>query len=267
MHGPIPETDWNAYKPARMAEMVEDAGIAKTRLPFGQLLSLAVLAGAFIALGGAFYLAVLTGVEEVTGPVRFAGGVAFSLGLILVIVGGAELFTGNALMVMALVDGRIPPSALLRNWAIVFLGNAIGAGLVVGLCYSADMLQGDFGAVARKATEAKFALSTNAAVARGILCNALVCLAVWLTFSARTAAGKVLVIILPIAGFVAMGMEHSIANLFLLPAGLLAGAEGGTREVLFNLFPVTVGNIIGGAGGVAVFYWVAYRSGADRPAA
>ena len=265
MSGQIQDIDGNAYRPARIAELVEEAGVAKAHLPFVQLLCLAVLAGAFIALGGAFYLAVLSGVDDITGPVRLAGGIAFSLGLILVIVGGAELFTGNALMVMALVDRRISFVHLMRNWGIVFLGNAVGAWMILGLCQSAGLVTGDFAEIARKVTEAKFQLSTNAAVARGILCNALVCLAVWLSFSARTAAGKVLVIILPIAGFVVLGLEHSIANLFLLPLGLLAGAEGGVREVLLNLFPVTVGNIIGGAGGVAFFYWVAYGHG-GKPA-
>ena len=252
------ETDWNAYKPARIAELVEEAGVAKARLPFAPLLFLAILAGAHISFGGAFYLAVLAGAEEITGLVRFAAAIAFSLGLILVIVGGAELFTGNALMVMALVDGRIPFLLLIRNWAIVFLGNAIGAGLILGLCYSGGMIAGDFGEVARRVAEGKLALTPNAGVARGILCNALVCLAVWLSFAARTAAGKVLVIILPIAAVVTWGLEHSIANLFLVPLGLLAGAEGDVRAVLENLFTVTLGNIIGGAGGVALFYWVAF---------
>jgi len=123
----------NAYRPARMALLVEEAGVAKANLPFPQVLMLAMLAGAFITFGGAFYLAVLSGVDPVTGPVRFAGGVAFSLGLILVIVGGAELFTGNALMVMAPVDRRISSGLLLRNWAIVYAGNLIGSLVIAGL--------------------------------------------------------------------------------------------------------------------------------------
>ncbi len=253
----------DAYKPAVIARLVEDAAIAKVALPTGRLLALAVLAGAFIALGGAFFLAVLSGADPGHGPTRLAAGTAFALGLVLVIVGGAELFTGNALMVMAAVDGLIGTGQLLRNWALVFLGNLAGALAIAALMRGSGLLEAGLGDLARRVAEAKMALGWSEAVCRGALCNALVCLAVWLTFSARSAGGKTLVILLPIAAFVALGFEHSVANMFLIPLGIAAGAEGGWREVAANLVPVTIGNVLGGAGGVALAYWCAY--GPDRP--
>ncbi|MEL7466894.1 MAG: formate/nitrite transporter family protein [Pseudomonadota bacterium] len=250
--------DWNAYRPADMAKLVEQSGVTKAHLELVPLLALAVLAGAFISLGGGVYITALNGIETITGLHRLAAGMAFSLGLILVIVGGAELFTGNALMVMALVDRRIPARLLLRNWIIVFAGNTLGAFAVAALFWLGGLIQGDFAVLAQTITEAKLSLSALSAFARGILCNALVCLAVWLTFSARTAAGKVLLIVPPIAAFVAMGFEHSIANLFFLPLGIIAGADWSLGAVAMNILPVTAGNIIGGAGGVALAYWVAF---------
>ena len=253
-----PSESLDAYRPMQVTRLVEEAGVAKAHLDFLPLLTLGVLAGAFIAFGGGFYISALTGIDTITGLHRVAGGMAFSLGLILVIVGGAELFTGNALMVMAFVDRRIPGRLLLRNWGVVFIGNTIGALAIAALFWAGDLIQGSFADRARSIAESKFSLSFQSAFFRGILCNALVCLAVWLSFSARTAAGKVLVIVPPIAAFVALGLEHSIANLFLLPLGMIAGAEGGLGSVMLNILPVTLGNIVGGAGGVAAAYWVAF---------
>ena len=250
-------TGLDAYKPAEIARRVEAAGVAKAHLPVAQTLTLAILAGVFIALGGAAYTAVMTGVDP-TGPARFLGGVVFSLGLILVIVGGAELFTGNALMTMAAVDRKITLSALLRNWGIVYLGNLIGAVALAVAMMGTGLLDGPIGATASGIAEAKAALSPLEALTRGILCNALVCLAVWLTFAARTAAGKILAILWPISAFVLLGFEHSVANMYLLPQGMIAGAQVGVGAVIANLFWVTLGNIIGGAGGVALAYRFAY---------
>ena len=253
-----PSESLDAYRPMQVTRLVEEAGVAKAHLDFLPLLTLGVLAGAFIAFGGGFYISALTGIDTITGLHRVAGGMAFSLGLILVTVGGAELFTGNALMVMAFVDRRIPGRLLLRNWGVVFIGNTIGALAIAALFWAGDLIQGSFADRARSIAESKFSLSLQSAFFRGILCNALVCLAVWLSFSARTAAGKVLVIVPPIAAFVALGLEHSIANLFLLPLGMIAGAEGGLGSVMLNILPVTLGNIVGGTGGVAAAYWVAF---------
>jgi len=257
-------TGLDAYKPAEIGPLIEAAGIAKTKLPLLSLAALGGLAGAFIAFGALFYLAVLTGADPAYGPVRAAAGIAFSLGLVLVIVGGAELFTGNALLVMAWVDGRVTARALIRNWIIVYLANFAGAGLILGLAWLAGLDRGALAATAAEIAARKVALGPGELLGRGILCNVLVCLAVWLSFAARDAAGKVLVIVPPIAAFVALGFEHSVANMFLLPFGLLAGAPIGLPGIAANLFWVTLGNLIGGGGGVAVSYWAAYRAEARR---
>jgi formate/nitrite transporter len=254
----------DAYKPSEIALLIETAGVAKAALPAAQMLVLAILAGAFIGFGGAAYTMVMTGADPASGPARFLGGLAFSLGLILVIVGGAELFTGNALMVMAAVDRRITLAALLRNWGIVYLGNLIGAaGLALAFGLS-GLLDGPMGATAARIAVAKAALPPFEAFVRGALCNALVCLAVWLTFAARDATGKILAILWPISAFVLLGLEHSVANMFLLPQGIAAGAEIGAGAVAANLIWVTAGNILGGAGGVALAYRFAYLGPAPR---
>lgn len=254
------DTDHDAYKPAQIATLIEGAGVAKAALPAGQMLTLAVLAGAFIGFGGAAYLMVLTGVDA-TGPVKLLGGLAFSLGLILCVVGGAELFTGNALMVMAAVDRKITLPALLRNWGIVYLGNLIGAaGLAVAFSQT-GLLAAPFGETAAKVALAKVALTPWEMLVKGALCNALVCLAVWLTFSARDTTGKILAIVWPVSSFVLLGLEHSIANMFLIPLGMFTGAEISATAAAQSLFWVTLGNIAGGAGGVAMAYRYAYLGG------
>lgn len=257
MSAPNP-TGLDAYKPAEIAQLVETAGVAKAGLGFAQTLTLAILAGAFIGFGGAAYTMVMTGADAGFGPARLLGGVVFSLGLILVIVGGAELFTGNALMTMAAVDRRITLSQLLRNWGIVYAGNIVGS---VGLALAfglTGLLDGPMGATAARIADAKAALDPVEAFMRGALCNALVCLAVWLTVAARTAAGKILAILWPISGFVLLGLEHSVANMYLLPQGALAGSQIGWAAALANLIWVTLGNIAGGVGGVALAYRFAY---------
>ncbi len=251
-------TGLDAYKPAQIAELVESAGVAKAHLSVSQTLTLAILAGIFIGFGGAAYTMVMTGVDPGFGPARFLGGVVFSLGLILVVVGGAELFTGNALMTIAAVDRKISMQALLRNWGLVYLGNLIGA-VALALAFAVTgLLDGPMGTTATTIADAKAGLSAAQAFARGILCNALVCLAVWLSFAARSVMGKVLAVLWPISGFVLLGLEHSIANMYLLPQGVLSGAEVGWVLACRNLFWVTLGNIAGGAGGVALAYRFAY---------
>jgi formate/nitrite transporter len=272
MHGPadglsppLSPTGLDAYKPSEIARLIEAAGVAKTKLPLLSLVALGSLAGAFIAIGALFYLAILAGADPAHGPTRFAAGIAFSLGLILVIVGGAELFTGNALLVMAWVDGLVDARAVLRNWTIVYLANFAGALTIVALVWMAGLHTGAFATVAGQIAARKVAMAPLELLARGILCNVLVCLAVWLSFAARDAASKVLVIIPPIAAFVVLGFEHSIANMFLLPYGMLAGAPVTSGGIAYNLFWVTIGNVLGGGGGVALSYWAAYRAGAGHP--
>jgi len=248
----------DAYKPAQIAALIESAGVAKAALPLPRMVTLALLAGAFIGFGAAFWCVAMAGSDPGFGPARVLGGAVFALGLILVVVGGAELFTGNALMVMAAVDGRVSLAALLRNWAVVYCGNFVGAAglaLVFGL---SGLLDGAMGETAARAAAAKAGLDPVEAFLRGALCNALVCLAVWLSFAARSATDKILAVLWPVAGFVAMGLEHSVANMFLFPAGLWAGAEVTAAQVAGNLLWVSLGNVAGGAGGVALAYRYAF---------
>ncbi len=251
----------DAYTPAEMARRVETVGVAKARLPLLPLATLALLAGAFIAFGALFYTVTVTGSVLGYGPTRLLGGVAFSLGLVLVVVGGAELFTGNALIVMAWADGKVGLAALLRNWGVAYAGNFLGAVATAVAVWQSGVLAAAGGAVAGTAiaiAEAKAALPFVEAFVRGVLCNALVCLAVWLTFSARRVAGKVLAIVFPITAFVALGFEHCVANMYLMPIGMLAGADLGLADVAANLLPVTLGNIVGGGVFVGLVYYVVY---------
>lgn len=264
----------DAYTPAEMAHRVEAVGVVKAHADVLTTLPLAVLAGAFIALGALFFtVAITAGGNAEDFPVMFGwnrllGGVAFSLGLILVVVGGAELFTGNNLIAMAWAAGHISTGMLLRNWGVVYLGNFIGALGTAALAYLAGVhLLGD-GAVGDTAVRialAKTELSPMQAVARGILCNVLVCLAVWLCYAARSVTDKVLAIVFPISAFVAAGFEHSVANMYFLPIGMLLAADGGQpigmAGVVANLVLVTAGNIIGGTVLVALVYWFVYLRG------
>ncbi|MEQ9643345.1 MAG: formate/nitrite transporter family protein [Alphaproteobacteria bacterium] len=252
----------DAYSPAQIAERVETIGVAKTRLGTRQTLMLAVLAGAFIALGALFYTVTVTGSTFGFGPTRLLGGLAFSLGLLLVIVGGAELFTGNNLIVMAWADERVSLAALLRNWTLVYVGNLVGALGIAGLVAAAGVMELGGGGVAKTAiaiAHGKLGLGFVEAFARGVLCNLLVCLACWVSFAAHDVAGKVLALMLPVAAFVALGFEHSVANMYILPVAWLAGGTEVTLAgVVANLVPVTLGNIVGGGALVAGVYWLVY---------
>jgi formate/nitrite transporter len=248
-----------AYRPADVARRIEEAGVAKADLAILPLSTLGALAGAFISFGALAYTAVMTGADFGHGPTRLLGGVVFSLGLILVIVGGAELFTGNALIVMAWVDGKVRLPAMLRNWGIAFVANLAGALSLVLLVHMTGLMQGPMGATAAKIAAAKTALGLGEAFARAVLCNALVCLAVWLTFAGVSATDKILAIVPPVAAFVLIGGEHSIANMYFIPVGWLAGAPIAWDAAAVALAAVTLGNIVGGAGGVAISYWFAYR--------
>jgi formate transporter len=261
LSAPNNPTGLDAYAPAQMAARVAGAGVGKVHLPALSTLMLALLGGAFIAFGGMFYTLVVAGSELGSGPTRLLGGVAFSLGLILVIVGGAELFTGNALIVMAWASRQISTAAMLRNWLLVYCGNfggALGAAFLVYFSGSLALDGGAVGQVSAAIANAKIALSPDEAFFRGVLCNALVCLAVWLSFAAHDAGGKILAIIFPVAAFVALGFEHSVANMYLVPVGMLAGGAFDLPGLFSNLLWVSLGNIAGGAGGVALVYWIIY---------
>lgn len=254
------DNNHDAYKPAKIALLVESVGVGKAHLPVMQMFVLAILAGAFIGFGAAAYTAVMTGADASFGPSRLLGGLVFSLGLILVIVGGAELFTGNALMIMAAVERKITLRRMLRSWGIVYLGNFVGAaGLAVVFGFS-GLLEGAMGATATTIPEIKASLLPMEAFIRGALCNTLVCLAIWLTFAARSAAGKILGILWPISAFVLLGLEHSVANMYFFHQGWMVGSNVTISDALSNLVWVTLGNIAGGAGGVALAYRFAFLS-------
>jgi formate/nitrite transporter len=260
-----------------MAQRVLKVGVAKARLPVADSLVLAVLAGAFIGLGAAFSTLATTNPAMGFGPTRVLGGMAFSLGLILVVVAGAELFTGNNLVAMAWASRQITTRQVARNWILVYIGNFFGSvGTALLVFWSGTWaLSGNQVAVhALGIAAAKCELGWTEAFVRGILCNALVCLAVWLCHSARSTTDKILAIIFPIAGFVALGFEHCIANMYFIPLGILLKSDPGLMESIgagdgafatlsieglaHNLVPVTIGNIVGGTLLVAGVYWFAY---------
>lgn len=263
----------DAYTPAEIARRLEKTSMSKCTVDPLRVFALALLAGAFIALGAAFFTIVTYDVGNIpAGLMRLIGGLSFCLGLILVVVAGAELFTGNNLLVMACIDGLISIRQLIHNWIIVYLGNFIGAlGILLLMYLSGLWWQGD-GALGQKVVaiaDSKVNLSWMEAFARGVLCNILVCLAVWLCMAGRSVTDKVLAVIFPITAFVTLGFEHSVANMFFIPAGLLAQMEIGSTLVVsdqltvggffwHNLIPVTLGNMLGGSVFVGLFYWFIY---------
>lgn len=256
----------DAYPPQEIARRVERLGVVKARADALTLLVLAVLAGAFISLGALLFTVVVTGSTLGFGPTRLLGGVGFALGLILVIVAGAELFTGNNLIAMAWASRLITTRDVLRNWLLVYAGNVAGCLATVLLVIWGDLASLGGGAVGDTAVQiarVKAELAAPMAFARGILCNTLVCLAVWLAIGARGVSDKVLAILFPVAAFVALGFEHSIANWFFLPYGLALGAGEtlSVSAVAKNLVTVTAGNLVGGTLLVAAVYWVAYLRG------
>ncbi len=269
----------DALPPVEMARKAEQVGVVKAGMSTANTFALAVLAGAFIALGAIFATTVTAGGADVPfGVLRFLGGLAFSLGLILVVVAGAELFTGNNLIVMAWAGKRVRTVQVARNWTIVYLGNFVGALATAVILFVGKQYEFGGGAVGVQALSiaaAKTDLGFAQAIALGALCNGLVCLAVWLCYSARTTTDKILSIVLPIAAFVAAGFEHCVANMFFIPMGLLiksddafVSAQGDSvpdlstltwqRFIGANLVPVTIGNIIGGAVMVGAIYWFVY---------
>ena len=209
-----------------------------------------------------FFTLVMTTSGLGFGVGRLVGGMAFSLGLVLVVIAGAELFTGNNLIVMAWADGKITLAAMLRNWLLVYAGNFAGAVATTVIVHWSGILALDGGAVGETAVaiaKAKVALPFTEAFFRAVLCNTLVCLAVWLCFAAHTVAGKILAIIPPISAFVALGFEHSVANMYFIPMAMLADGDGLTMAgFVGNLIPVTLGNIIGGSVFVTLIYWIIY---------
>jgi len=290
----------DALLPAEMARRAEYLGVRKAEMPALKVFTLAILAGVFIALGAIFATTIWSGGMTISGidgaavfstglpygVTRLLGGVVFCVGLILVVIGGAELFTGNNMIVMAWASRKVSTASLLRNWGIVYLGNFVGAvGTAIMLLISKQYTfsGGAVGITALRIANGKATLDFLPALALGILCNTLVCLAVWMTYSARSVIDKIAAIIFPISAFVAAGFEHSIANMYFVPIGLFvksfdpafmtsdavvkAGLDLSSLTwgnfLLNNLLPVTIGNIIGGAVLVAAIYWFVFLRGSD----
>ena len=266
----------DALLPPEIARRAEDVGVQKAALDSVRTLALGFLAGAFIALGAIFATTVASGNDLPFGVTKLLTGLVFCLGLILVVVAGAELFTGNNLIVMAWASRKVSTAALVRNWLLVYIGNLAGALATAALLFLTRQYtfgEGVIGQTALNIAHAKVNLDFVQAVALGMLGNVLVCLAVWLTFSARTTTDKIMAIIFPITAFVAAGFEHSIANMYFIPIGVFikqfdpvfvseTGMELTQLTVggfLGNLIPVTIGNIIGGALMVAIVYWFIYQ--------
>jgi formate transporter len=279
-----PMSGMDAFAPAEIARLVETRGVAKANAPFVTTFVLGVLAGAFIALGALLSTTIATGSTLGYGVTKWLAGIGFSLGLILVVVAGAELFTGNNLIVMSVVAHHVRLASLARNWAIVYVGNFVGALSVAVMVWLGKWwAQSDsaVGATALATAAGKASLPFWTAFFRGILANALVCLAVWLATGARTVVDKVFAIVFPIAAFVAAGFEHSIANMYFIPVGMMIKNEPGLASksgvsaaqlahlnaggFATNLAGATLGNVVGGAVLVGLVYWFVYlRPGEGR---
>lgn len=264
---------FDVYAPREIAQRVETVGVTKARMAAVPLLMLGVLAGAFIGLGAMFFVLVRSDATLGFATAQVLGGLVFSLGLLLVVVAGAELFTGNNLLAMAWADGRISSRELLRNWLLVGAANLVGAAGLALLVFLSGHTELNGGAVGR--TVVKIALTKQElpplqAFFRGVLCNVLVCMAVWMAMAGRSVVDKAVAIVFPISAFVAAGFEHSIANMYLMPLAMLiqhagAGPEGAAAVTVggmaANLAVVIAGNLIGGSVLVGLTYHVIYRRG------
>ena len=264
----------NAYSPAEIKEAVEKVGAKKANLPFLASLMLAVIAGGSIGLGALYYTVIVSDAELTFAAARMMGGLAFSLGLVIILIGGAELFTGNNLIVMAWASGHVSTKKMLRNWLIVYFGNLIGAIGLVGLVFFSHHLDTNGGRVGLSilnTASAKIQPDAITLFFKGVLCNLLVCLAVWLAYAGRSVTDKVVAAVFPVSAFIAAGFEHCIANMYFLPLAWLMTRTGNVPPdfdasvitmtgIVHNLVPVTLGNIAGGAGLVGAMYWMIYRT-------
>jgi formate transporter len=267
---------FDAFSPKEIAARVETIGMAKARLPLLSMLMLSVMAGAFIGLGALFFVLVKSDPTLGFATSQLLGGVAFSLGLFLVIVAGAELFTGNNLLVMAWAEGKLSTLELVRNWAVVCAGNFIGAAgmaLLIFLSRHTEMNNGEIAEQYLEIAAEKCAMPFWTAFFRGVLCNVLVCMAVWMATAGRSVIDKAVAIVFPISAFVAAGFEHSIANMYLIPFAMLLesfGSVGAATNAITwagffrNLVPVILGNLVGGSVLVGLVYHVIYQRAPGR---
>jgi formate transporter len=271
----------DAYSPPEIAKRIAAVAEKKSGLDFFRMFVLAILAGVFIAFGAQFYTLVVHDSGLAFGLNNLIGGLVFCLGLILVVIAGAELFTGNTLIVMGFIERKVSARQLLKGWSIVYLGNLVGSLVMVLLMYYTAQWGFHGAMVGGKAlliADAKVNMTFLEAFMRGIVCNVLVCLAIWLAFSGRSTIDKIVAVIFPVTAFVASGFEHCVANMYFVPMGLalngqaevLAAAQGMAGQpimlgnltvagfIVKNLIPVTLGNIIGGSLLVGVIYWSVY---------
>lgn len=267
---------FDAYSPKEIATRVETVGVAKARLPLLSMLMLSILAGAFIGLGALYFVIVKSDASLGFAVRQVLGGLVFSLGLILVVIAGAELFTGNNLLAMAWADGKISTRELLRNWAIVCVGNLVGAAGLALLVFFSRHPEMNNGAIAQeylRIAATKVAMPFWTAFFNGVLCNVLVCLAVWMALAGRSVIDKVVVVILPISAFVAAGFEHSVANMYFIPLAMLLQTANDTGVstltvtwvgFMNNLVPVILGNLVGGSVLVGLVYHVIYQRGSSQ---
>lgn len=267
--------NFNAYSPAEIQALIETAGVKKATLPTLPCFMLALVAGGSIGFGALYYCIVVSDSDLSFAVSRVMGGTVFSLGLAIVMIGGAELFTGNNLIVMAWASGKISTAAVLRNWLIVYIGNFVGAaGLAVMVVFShhLDMNGGRIALTVMTTAAAKISPDVITLFVKGVLCNLLVCLGVWLAYAGRSVTDKIAALVLPISAFVAAGFEHCVANMYFFSVAWLLSAldlmppgfDGSTISaagIAHNLIPVTLGNIVGGAGFVGFVYWAIYQKG------
>src|SRR3954468_18259278 len=263
-----------AYSPAEIKQAVEKVGVKKANLPLLASFMLAIVAGGGVGFGALYYTIVASDPELSFATVRVVGGLVFSLGLALVLVGGAELFTGNNLIVMAWASGKVSTGTMLRNWTTVYFGNLVGSiGLIVLVFFShhLEMNDGAVGLSVLKTAAGKIRPDMVTLFFKGILCNILVCGAVCLAYAGRWSTDKIVAVILPVSAFIAAGFEHCVANMYFLPLAWLLIHTGQVPAnfdassitmsgIIHNLVPVTLGNIVGGAGFVGGVYWVIYRA-------
>jgi formate/nitrite transporter len=264
-------------KPAEICDEVIETYAKKVDYPVLKSVTLGVLAGAFIALGG-FAAALASHSIENVGVAKLVAGSIFPVGLMLILICGADLFTGNVLVTVPLVDGKIKVGKLFKNWFIIYFSNMVGAIIVAFLIYSSGSLDTNnnmLGGYALKVAATKASLPFGKALASGILCNVLVCIAVWMSFSAKDIAGKILAIWFPIMAFIVGGFEHCVANMYYFSIALFAKADPKYAEafhvtpeklahinltgIIENLIPVTLGNIIGGGLFIGVAFWFAFK--------
>ena len=268
---------FDAYAPKEVAARVQEVCVVKARLPLLTMWMLSLLAGGFIGLGALYYTLVVSDASLGFATSRVLGGVTFSLGLLLVVVAGAELFTGNNLLAMAWVDRCLSTRELLRNWGVVCAGNFVGAAGLALLVWLSGHPSLNEGAIAHATLEIaalKCSLPFQEAFFRGVLCNVLVCMAVWMAMAGRSVVDRAVAIVFPISAFVAAGFEHSIANMYIIPLGMLIKASAavvpaGTEAITWagfagNLVPVIAGNLLGGSVLVALVYWIIYLRPAGK---